>query len=267
MRGDIIGGNLEACHPQSAERLSGEFFRFLFHGNTAASWKSRLELGRDLTDDKCREAAVSLMTSSNAVEKSKKRHPAFKKKMVARIKIEESHGLVETVNFGGHYIEWSYYNGALGLVAGTSIDRILAQDFIYDKDGLRVKTIQWPQNIFPLNSTDYRSYVIDGLRRLKSVEKGNQWDPFQNSSLQMDGFENYNGGSSIDGTILGIINKSSRNQIASVNSVAYSYDIKGNLTYDGVYRYDRDVWGRIVKVSNDFPTSNLSLYNGVRTCP
>lgn len=95
MSGDIIGGNMEACPPPSAERLSGDFFRFLFYGDTAVSWKSRLELGRDLTDDKCREAAVSLMTSSKAVEKSKKRHPAFKKKMVARIKIEESHGFVE----------------------------------------------------------------------------------------------------------------------------------------------------------------------------
>ena len=101
---NLIGGELERCPPDIAKPTKGEFFRILFHGESEKSWHSRLKLNRDKTDDKCREAAVSMMTSEAAVKKARRLIPSFKKKKVARIEISLEDGVVEADK--PHHVNW-----------------------------------------------------------------------------------------------------------------------------------------------------------------
>jgi RHS repeat-associated protein len=144
----------------------------------------------------------------------------------------------------GQYEEYDYEDaGTTDNDLGNNVEQVYyspssmnSYDYLYDKVG-NVKTKNYDtlaysfyyDKIYQLKEADFPGSSDDWLYR---YDKVNNRKNTVNNGVQTDYVHN------------------KLNQYASVASVTYIYDSKGNLTNDGTYKYDYDCENRLITVTN-----------------
>ena len=102
----FIGGDIESCPPATAQSCCREdLYRCLKYGDKPKSWLSRLKLGQEWSEHKCKESALSLCVGKKGVDQFKENFPKFANTIFAKLEIREQDGVLE-INDATLHASW-----------------------------------------------------------------------------------------------------------------------------------------------------------------